>query len=265
MIDIIHANDTYHLCNDRVSYVLGILPGGVAAHLYFGARVKAVNAVNALRHAGVFDLEGYSVQECSLDRVPQEYPSFGLGDLREGALSVEGPDGTCAVDLRFVKADIADGKPALIGLPATFGENCKTLTLTLRDEHTGLEAALSYTIFEDCDAVARSAKLTNTGAAPLTVKRAMSLCLDLPEDKWELITLSGAWAREREVVRRPLAFGEQGVSTRNGASSLQTTPFMALARPGATEQTGEAMGMALVYSGNFAANVTVHQDRKSVV
>ena len=259
MAEILREGNIFHLRNNAVSYALCELPGGVLAHLYAGPRLESIGAANLLRHSGVADAEHFSVQECALDKLPQEYPSLGLGDLREGALTVEAPDGTCAADLRLVGAEILDGKPALEGLPATRGEGCAALRLRLRDACTGLEAELNYAIYDDCPALARSARLINTSDAPLTVTRAMSLCLELPDDDWELITLSGAWARERSPRRRALAQGHQGISSQRGASGLQASPFMALARPGANETDGQVIGMALVYSGNFLCDVGVDQ------
>ena len=261
MADILWQGSLFHLRNERVSYIFCILPHGIAAHLYFGERVEAIHPQNLLRHFGVGAESDFTLQNCALDRVPQEYPSFGLGDLREGAVSADGPDGrgAGAADLRFVSADVMEGKPPLEGLPATFGENCRTLRLLLRDGCTGLEAELLYTVFDDCDALVRSARLKNAGSRPLTLTRAMSLCLELPDDQWELITLSGAWARERAIYRRPLMPGEQGVSTRCGASGLQQSPFLALVRPQTTEDQGPAIGASLIYSGNFAAQAAVHQ------
>ena len=252
MAEILREGNIWHLRNEWISYALCELPGGVAAHLYIGPRLEKLNPAGLLRHANA-GTEDFSVQECALDRVPQEYPSFGLGDMREGALTVLAPDGSRAVDLRIVKAEVLDEKPALEGLPATRGEGCAALRLTLKDDHTGLEAELNYAVYDDCPAIARSARLVNRGAEPLTVERAFSLCLDMPDDDWDLITLSGAWARERTPYRRPLVPGFQGVYTQRGASSLQTSPFMALARRSADETKGEVLGLSLIYSGNFIA------------
>ena len=259
MAEILREGNLYHLRNEQISYVMREMPGGVLAHLYFGARLEGLNAGNLLRRANVPADEGFSVQECTLDRLPQEYPSFGLGDLRDGALTVEGPDGSWAVDLRVEKAEVLEAKPALEGLPATRGEGSAALRVTLKDAHTGLTVLLDYAIYDDCPAVTRSARLVNGGEAPLNVTRAYSLCLDLPDDRWDLITLPGAWARERSLCRRPLAGGHQGVSSRRGASSAQASPFMALVRPETTQALGEAIGATLVYSGNFIANAEVSQ------
>ena len=252
MAQIIREGSLWHLRNQWISYALAEMPGGVLAHLYAGPRLERLNPQGLLRRYGVA-AEGFTVQECALDRLPQEYPSFGLGDMREGALTVQAADGTCAVDLRLVSAEALDAKPALEGLPATRGEGCAAIRFRLRDAHTGLEAELNYAVYDDCPAVVRSARLVNRGEAPLVIERAFSLCLDMPDADWDLITLSGSWARERAIHRRPLTAGFQGVSSQRGASSLQTSPFMALARPETTEASGEALGMALIYSGNFIA------------
>ena len=210
MAQILREENIWHLRNDEISYVLCVMPGGIPAHLYFGPRLERLNAANLLRHAGVAADGSFSVQGCMLDRLPQEYPSFGLGDMRDGALEVEGPDGSWAVDLRMEKAEILEEKPALEGLPATRGEGSAALRVTLRDGHTGLAVILDYAVYDDCPTVTRSVRLLNGGGAPLKVTRALSLCLDLPDDGWELITLPGAWGRERVVCRRPLVYPAAG-------------------------------------------------------
>ena len=259
MMEILKQNNLYHLRNARISYILSVMPGGVLAHLYFGPRLESIEEKPLLRRMGIADDGSFSLQGCMLGRLCQEYPSYGLGDLREGALTVEAPDGTDTVDLRLADAQIESGKPSLTGLPATFGADCQTLRLRLQDACTGLEAELRYTIFADCDAIARSILLRNGGAEKLIVTKAMSLCLDLNDTDWDLITLNGSWARERDVIRRRLMPGEQGTSTRSGTSSLQTSPFLALARRETSEYTGEALGAALIYSGNFTAQAHVDQ------
>ena len=142
MPEIIITKNQIHLRNAHISYIIGILEGGFAAHLYFGKRVEVFNPASILRRHGVKSLDEFSEQECALNHVPQEYPSYGLSDMREGALIVRAEDGTASCDLRLVSAEAEDGKYDLPGLPASFGENAKTLRLKLRDELLGLEATL---------------------------------------------------------------------------------------------------------------------------
>ena len=263
MVEIIINDKLLHLRNDHVSYVIGILEGGIPAHLYFGKRVGGLNPAAILRHYDLPVDGSFSMQGCALDHVPHEYPAFGLGDLREGAVSVRQQDGTRSVDLRVTGTEVVDGKPGLPGLPATFGENAKTLLLHMKDELIGLEATLSYTLFDDVAGVMRSVSFRNASEADLVIERAYSLCLELPDSRYDLITLSGAWSRERELIRRPLTMGEQGVSSLKGATSLHASNMLFLARPETTEERGEAIGAALVYSGNFTAQVHVDSHRCS--
>ena len=75
---------------------------------------------------------------------------------------------------------------------------------------------------------------------------------------YEMIHLSGAWARERYVKTRKLEMGTQAVQSLAGTgSSSEQNPFIALKRPHTTEDTGEVFGFSFVYSGNFLAQVEV--------
>lgn len=265
MIEFIQNEGVLHIRNAYVSYAIYLLEGGIPMHLYFGARVESVNPKAVLRHYDLPTDGHFSMQGCSLDHTPQEYPSFGLGEMREGAFTVRRHDGTRSADLRVVEVDWVDGKPALAGLPATFGEKAKTLILRVKDELLGLSGVYLYTLFEDVAGVVRSVAFQNDSDQPLVLERAYSMCLDLPDSRWDLITLSGAWSREREMIRRPLTMGEMRVSSLKGCTSLHNSNMLFLARPETTEAQGEAIGAALVYSGNFTAAVHVDSHRTSRV
>jgi alpha-galactosidase len=85
----------------------------------------------------------------------------------------------------------------------------------------------------------------------------MSASLDLPDSDWQLVHLSGAWTRERHLVRQRLQPGSVAFGSVRGASGHQHSPFLALQRESTTEDHGEAYGLSLVYSGNFLAEAEV--------
>ena len=87
--------------------------------------------------------------------------------------------------------------------------------------------------------------------------RALSANVDFMYSDFDLIQLSGSWARERHIIRTPLRNGGQCVESRRGASSHAQNPFIALVSKDTTEDKGEVYGFNLVYSGNFLANVEV--------
>jgi alpha-galactosidase len=87
----------------------------------------------------------------------------------------------------------------------------------------------------------------------------MSASVDLPLADQRLLTLPGAWARERHVHLAPLHPGLQAVGSRRGTSSHQHNPFIALVAADAGEEHGDVRGLSLVYSGCFTAQVEVDQ------
>lgn len=244
-----------HLRNGRLSYVIGALEDGTLGHRYLGAPLAGDRAY---RHLGPGEFHGFANRVGA--PIALEYPVTGSGDFRIPALAVTAPDGSSVLQLRYAGHEIHAGKPDLDGLPATYVESedeAATVDVLLRDDATGLEVRLRYTIFSEVAAIARSVRVRNTGAAPIRLGTVMSASLDLPDADWSLVHLSGAWARERHQVVRRLAPGHQSVSSQRGASSHQHNPFIALARPSATEEHGDVLGVSLVYSGNFLAEAEV--------
>ncbi|RTE04434.1 alpha-galactosidase [Paenibacillus whitsoniae] len=254
----------FHLQAGHTSYVLHIFEAGYLAHAYWGKTVRSIQPERLIRteERAFSPNPDPANRRFSLDTLPQEYPAYGNTDYRQPAYQVQLDNGSTITDLRYVSHTITPGKPALTGLPATYAESeqeATTLEITLEDKLIGLQAILSYTAFERQDAIARSVRFINTGTAPLKLLRALSVNVDFNHDQFELLHLSGAWARERYVEKRKLAPGTQSIESRRGASSHQQNPFVALLERGATEDYGNVYGFSLVYSGNFLASVEVDQ------
>jgi alpha-galactosidase len=242
-----------HLNNGHVSLVLCVYEDGSLGALHFGAPLPHGRSY---RHLGPA-FAGFD--EHVGDPVPFAYPTRGLGDHRVPGLVAVGQDGSGAVALRYTGHAIAAGKPELDGLPATYVEaddEADTLTVTLADPVTGLEAYLRFTIFAGRPVIARSATIRATTTA-LTLETAMSLVLDLPDADWTAVHLAGAWAREAHVMEAPLRPGRVAIASTRGASGAEHNPFLALRRASTDETAGEAIGCSLVYSGNFLAEVEV--------
>lgn len=250
----------FHLYNDKISYVIAILPSGQAGQLYFGRRIKDRERFSHLLEYCRRDMAAYVLPNFSMEHVRQEYPVYGRGDVRQAAMVLRRGNGSHVTGFSFVGHEIYDGKKPLPGLPATYmesGEEGQSLELRFRDEKLGAEYTLTYTVFAESPAVARSMKITNFGGEKLELDRAMSMCLDLPDAEYEMMDLCGAWARERTPHSHELHCGIQNIGSIRGCSSHQFNPFLALKRPQTTEHSGEAIGFSLVYSGNFLAQVEV--------
>ena len=257
-------NKTFHLQAGNSSYMFQIYREGYLTHLYWGAKIRS-NDLSRLIPYGrkpqaptPEDLD----QGFSLDTISQEYPAFGNSDFRSPAYEVQLENGSTITNLRYKAHKIFKGKKQLEGLPATYverDEDAETLEILLYDEVCRLEAILSYTVFENYNAISREVKLINTGKEKLKILRALSANVDFANSDYDFLQLSGAWGRERHIERRALASGVQSIESRRGSSSHQQNPFAALVSKNVNEKQGEVFAFSLVYSGNFIAQVEVDQ------
>ena len=241
---------------------MAVLPGGSVGQLYYGRRVHdredfSYLAEGCIRsHSAVIedDDKGYS-----LEHLRQEYPVYGSSDYRMGAIEVLQENGSRLTDFVYEGYTISAGKQTLPGLPSTRAkdEDAQTLCLILRDPVASLKLELTYTIFEKENVIARSACIINEGTEGVTVTRAMSLCLDLPDADYDWIQFSGSWGRERHPRQHALDQGICSIGSIRGNSSHQHNPFIILKRPHADEMQGESIGLSLVYSGNFLMQAEV--------
>jgi alpha-galactosidase len=267
-IQFIEARSLFLLQAGASSYAIKLSEHGIPLHLYWGASLAApaagIHTVRLMDRAFSPTLAGAPVG-VSLDALPQEFPTFGSSDFRQPALEVFQPaTGSRILALRYASHSIAQGKPALDGLPATFAESpadADTLTLVLEDKLLNLRVELLYTAFAQHPVITRSVRIVNAGAAPLEIRRALSASLDLNASfaGHKFIQLSGAWSRECDAHVSALRPGVQSVESRRGTSSHQHSPFFALAEHGDHEEHGEVRGFNLVYSGNFLAQVELDQ------
>jgi len=256
------ATKQFYLHTRSTSYVMELYEGCLATS-YWGRHLEEVPALDEqypFRFGADFsatDLPGS--QFFSTDKLPQEYPTYGSADLRSPALHGHNATGDGVTRLRYENHRIFEGKPALPGLPATYGDNCQSLEITLTDAFSGIATILCYTVFQELDVLTRSVRIENRGNQSFTLEKAMSFSLDLHENGYEIIHLPGRWARERHIERVPVSHGTYLVDSKRGASSHNENPFLALVQPRTNEETGDAYGFCLVYSGSFSGEVTSDQ------
>ncbi|SDC35588.1 alpha-galactosidase [Pelagirhabdus alkalitolerans] len=262
----------FHLQSSKVSYIFTVLENNQLGHLYFGKRL-----INREHFDELYYIEETPhtcfVEGCdhtfSLDLIKQEYPSYGTTDFRDPAHQITQANGSRITDFKFVDYKIYKGKKGLEGLPATYVENDNEATTTdvrLFDRVMKTELVLSYTVFENLGVITRSARFVNQSDQTIQLDRVMSASFDLPDADFDLLHLSGSWARERHVKERPLTEGIQSISSARGISSTQHNPFIALKRENTTETSGDVYGLSFVYSGNFLAQVEVdHYEKPRVM
>jgi len=194
------ASGTFHLQAHRTSYIMQVVKSGHLAHRYWGKKIRSVTPSNELRFHGRAFSPSPDPNDggFSLDTLPQEYPAYGTSDFRQPAFQVQYDDGSTITDLRYAGHRIFRGKPRLSGLPATYVENdleAETLEIDTIDSVIGLKVVLSYTVYEQLDVITRSVRFIHEGNQPVKLLRALSMSLDFDHSKFDLLHLSGAWAR----------------------------------------------------------------------
>lgn len=260
----------FHIFNEMISYVVQISPTGHLLHGYWGKRcgdqaIKNVLA-NTFPKNMAFNLVS-AAPDFSLENAPQEISTYGHGDFRSPSLHVVDGHGHRICNLLYRDHRILEGKVMPEGLPATYAEKpqeASSLVITLVDEVIGLEVDLVYNIFEDHRAITRHTVLRNQSPSPILIERAMSASIPFPRADLAMVSLKGAWARERDIQVAPLHQGLQSIESRRGASSHGLNPFFALSEEGASEDYGQVYAFSLVYSGNFLGQVEVTMNNTCV-
>ncbi len=253
----------FHIFNQEISYIIEIMEDNQLGNLYYGKKVRDKEAFSYLHEEHVRPLGAIHLPAPSklcLQYTKQEYPSYGTGDFRYPAFEIKQVNGSKISNFEYRNHTIYQGKREIKPLPATYVEEVSeatSLEIELYDDLLQMKLALTYTIYENMPVITRNAKYIYMGTESVTLTRAMSASIDLPDMDYEMIHLSGAWARERYVKNRRLEHGIQSVYSMRGASSLEHNPFLALKRTHTTEEIGEVYGFSLVYSGSFLAQVEV--------
>ncbi len=115
------------------------------------------------------------------------------------------------------------------------------------------------------DVLVASTRLTNTGAAPLTVDHLAAPVLPLPGFATQIIGFEGRWAGEFQMHRHDRAMGSWVRENRRGRTSHDAFPGVIATDRGADESRGLAFGWHLGWSGNHRLAVETLADGRTFV
>lgn len=123
-------NSGYHMKIDHLGYL---------QHMYYGPKPGQDNLSYAFRYYDRgFSGNPYDMRydrTYSLDSMPQEYTSFGVGDFRVNSIAASCSDGSRCAEFKYVSHEIVNGKYSIPGLPSVYDDEGKaqTLIVTLID------------------------------------------------------------------------------------------------------------------------------------
>ena len=258
MIVLDQENKLFTLHTRNTTYQMKADQYRVLLHTYYGPRLRGGDLSRLIqfadRGASPNPNEAGHRRDYSLDTLPQEYSTCGVGDFRLPSIEFEPADGSRLADLRYTGFELKKGKYALPGLPAFFGgDEWETLVIHLTDSTCKMSVKLYYGVLERCDLITRAVQVVNEGGQAVQLRRCASLCLDFQRGDLDFITFDGCHAQERGLSRSPLRQGVQSVESVRGTSSHHHNPFVILCDHNASEDCGTCYGAMLVYSGNFLA------------
>ncbi len=256
---------TLTLQTDGSTYQMKIDNHNVLLHTYYGKKTELFDYSYLIDHrdrgfaGNPYDAE--KDKTYTLDTLPQEYPCFGSGDFRNSALKVRYGSGASALELRYLKHEILPGKYRIPGLPSMFADEDKadTLIVTMKGDAAELLVHLYYGVIPGADIITRAVVLENCSSEAIYLEKAMSVSLDFQYGSYDLVTFYGRHCMERNVCREKLRHGIQSVGSTRGASSHQQNPFVILADPGTSEESGDCYGLSFLYSGDFMGEAECDQ------
>lgn len=260
---------TFTLHTRNTSYQMKVDHYQVLLHTYYGPRIGEEDLSCLMQRTNCNfspnPNEAGADRTYSLDVMPQEYSTCGVGDFRLPSIELELPSGSHTTDLRYLGFDLQKGKYTLPDLPAFYGpeEDAETLVIYLEDRAAEVVVKLYYGVFETYDLITRAVQIENRGKDTIRVCRCASLCLDFLRSDMDFLTFNAHSLMERCLDRGPLRPGIQSVGSVRGTSSHQHNPFIILCDQDATEEVGLCYGAMLLYSGNFEAAVEYSQYENS--
>lgn len=249
--------NTFHLYNNKISYVMKILLHGELGHLYYGERLYGDSFAHMYYQKHHPTVSVYrEVSGYSMSSMRQEYSSYGGTDFSTGSYELIQENGSSLCEFVYDSYKVLSVKPSIPSMPRAKGESL-TLEIKLYDKLIETSMYLYYTIFENSSVITRSTRFVNEGKQELYLSKAYSAQLDFDENDFTLHSLDGAWARERNITKRKVEKGRTIIESTLGASGHIQNPLLVLSKGSADEMQGQAYGMTFIYSGSFIGTVDV--------
>lgn len=261
---------TFFLDGKNLTYAFRASECGALEHLYMGASIAhddlsytLTTGCSSKETTTPGHTEAETTFEARYSAHPLELSFFGTGYYDEPTVQVENAAGDRLCELLYDGYEILEEKPKIKGMPSM--RDGRTLVVHLSDKTTRFAADLYYTAYDDASVIARRIVYKNGGESAVKLHRAYSFSLGLPHNEYEVLSLYGAWARERHIQKTPVMHGVINIDSKRASSSAVLNPFVGLLEKGATETSGNVYGFSLVYSGSFSLKVQGVKDHTAMV
>ncbi len=259
MIEYNKVQQTFYLQTNQTTYVMLINEQRHLEHIYYGGKIEEFQNIEDVRFKYQFELGSSTSYDKDtkgymLNTTPLETSTFGKGDYREPTIHLELPDGSRTTDFLYDSHTLIQNRK-IEGMPQV--DKKETLEIKMVDQVANIELYLYYSVYEEEDSIVRSIELVNKNKEDIILDKALSFSIDMLNKDYSLSKLDGAWIRERHITDTKLTTGTVHFDSKKGVSSSDHNPFFVIKEQKTLEDYGNAYGFALVYSGNFEANIEV--------
>lgn len=218
----------------KTSLVLSAPEGGTLRHLYYGNRLSEA------------DLQNIATTEAG----HTAYPEYGLNAPVETALAVKHADGNMTLQLEVQNVTTEKEGDAV------------TTVVALKDKVYPFFVNVCYRAWQDADVIESWTEISHQEKKPVVLNQFASGYLPIRRGDVWLSHLSGSWANEGFLTQEPLTPGMKVVKNKDGVRNSHTdhaeVMFSLDGRP--QENTGNVIGAALCYSGNYKLRIETHDD-----
>lgn len=250
---------SFLLSGDGYDYIMYVNEAGYLQHGYYGAKISEndlefIKFVNKNASPNPENINS----DFTTSRMLSECGSYAHGDFSPPTVIIERSDGAAMSRFKYKSHKVTKGAAQVDKMPCVRRAE-ETLTVTLKDDFSDTEIDLNYIAFDDLPVLVRNLSVRNVGNESVSVKKAYSFCVDLPDNgSYNAMRLIGKWAEERTPVTTPIKEGELRIESARGYSSHQMNPFLALLKGEANENEGVCYGFNLIYSGPFAISAELN-------
>lgn len=173
------------------------------------------------------------------------YPAYGLNAPAEAAFAMRHTDGNMSTALYVT------------------GHNTKTddkgtiTTIRLKDPVYNLLVNLNYRAYRDVDMIETWTEITNNERGTVTLTQFASGMLPIRRGDVWLSHLGGSWGNEGMLTEEPLLAGQKIIKNKDGVRNSHTdhAEVMFSLDGKGSENSGNVIGAALCYSGNYKLKV----------
>ncbi len=183
------------------------------------------------------------------------YPAYGATHtMSEVALAMTHADGNMSTQLLCDSYTIT---PITDTAPNGASRKGQLLTINLRDPLYPTAVTLYYLAYDTVDMLECWVDITNNERNTVTLTQFFSSCMPIRRGNVYLSHLHGSWASEAQLIEEPLRNGMTIIKNKDGlrnATTDRSEVMLSLDGP-AQENSGDIIGAALLYSGNYLVKI----------